>query len=65
MCMMERLIEFPMSAPAMGSIKYPIEKIIFAVNLPLKFFHLIVANAEIEGIKSLYTFFKMLYYMLV
>ena len=36
-----------------GNIKYPIEKSIFAVNLPLKLFPATVASADIRGLKSL------------
>ena len=40
-----------------GNIKCPIGKSIFAVNLPLKRFCATVANADIEGLKSLHTLF--------
>ena len=44
----------------------PDRKIIFAVNLPLKLFRTIIANADIESLKSLHTFLtKCLYHMLV
>ena len=47
-----------------GRIKYPIEKSIFAVNLPFKLFPATVANADIESLKSLHTFLKKcLYFM--
>ena len=36
-------------------------KTIFAVNLPLKLFHIIVANADIESLKSLHTFLNMIF----
>ena len=49
-----------------GNIKYPIRKSIFALNLPLKLFPATGANAEIESLKFLHTFFKTcLYHMLV
>ena len=49
-----------------GNIKCPIGKSIFAVNLPLKLFRATVANADIESLKFLHTFFKKcLYHMLV
>ena len=40
-----------------GDIKYPIEKSIFAVNLPLKLFRAAIANADIGSLKSLHTLF--------
>ena len=47
-----------------GNIKYPIGKSIFVVNLPLKFFPAIVANADIGSL--LHTLFdKYLDHMLV
>ena len=47
-------------------MKYPIEKSIFAVNLPLKLFPLTVANADIGSLKSLHKLFdKYLDHMLV
>ena len=51
-------------------IKYPIEKSIFPVNLPLKLLPTTVANADIgnlnKGSPSLHTFLlKCLYHMLV
>ena len=36
----------------------PDRKIIFAVNLPLKLFRAIIANANIGNLKSLHTFLK-------
>ena len=49
-----------------STIKYPIGKSIFAVNLPLKPFHASVANADIGNLKSLHTLFdKYLDHMLV
>ena len=49
-----------------GNIKCPIEKTMFAVNLPLKLFPATVANADIESPKSLQKFLKKcLYCMLV
>ena len=47
-----------------GNIKYPIGKSIFAVNLPLKFFHAI-ANAGIGSLKSLHILKKCFYHMLL
>ena len=62
---MERLLTFNVHI-SNGSIKYPIEKSIFAVNLPLKLFCAIVANADIGSLKSLHIFLKKrLYHMLV
>ena len=47
-----------------GSIKYPIGKSIFAVNLPLKLLRATVANADIGSLNSLHTFLKKcLYHM--
>ena len=40
-----------------GSIKCPIGKSIFTVNLPIKLFHATVANADTENLKSLHTLF--------
>ena len=40
------------------NIKYPIEKSIFAVTLPLKLFRATVANANIVSLTSLHTFLK-------
>ena len=49
-----------------GNIKYPIGKLIFAVNLPLKLFPASVAIADIGSLKSLHTLFvKYLDHMLV
>ena len=45
-----------MSTSVYGNIKYAIGKSIFAVNLPLKIFHAIVADADIESLKSPHTF---------
>ena len=39
-----------------GNMKCPIEKSVFAVNLPLKFFPATVTNADIGSVKSLYIF---------
>ena len=48
------------------SYTYPIRKSFFAVNLPLKLFRAIVANADIGSLKYLHTFHKKcLYQMLV
>ena len=49
-----------------GSIKCPIGKPIFAVNLPLKLFRDTVANVDIGSLNCLHTFLKKcLYHMLV
>ena len=48
-----------------GNIKCPIGKSIFAVNLPLKFFRVTVANADIGSPKKLHAFLKNVYDMLV
>ena len=40
-----------------GNIKYSIEKLIFAVNLPLKLSPTTVANVDIGSLKSLHTLF--------
>ena len=40
-----------------GNIKYPIGKLIFAVNLLLKLSPATVANADIGSLKSLHTLF--------
>ena len=62
---MERLQTSNVSS-SNGDIKYPIEKSIFAVNLPLKLFRVIVANADIGKLKSLHTLLdKYLNHMLV
>ena len=62
---MERLMTSNVSI-SNGNIKYPTGKSIFAVNLPLKFFPAIVANADIGSLKSLHTLFvKYLDHMLV
>ena len=62
---MERLLTSNVSIRN-GNIKYPIGKSIFAVNLSLKLFRAVVANADIESLKSLHTFLKKcLYHILV
>ena len=62
---MERLTTINVSI-SNGNIKCPIGKSIFALNLPLKLFCATISNADIESLKSLYTFFtKCLYHMLV
>ena len=49
-----------------GTIKHPVEKSIFAVNLPLNISPATVANADVGSLKSLHTFFdKYLEHMLV
>ena len=40
-----------------GTLKYPIGKSIFGVNLPLKLFRASVANANTESLKSLHILF--------
>ena len=54
---MERLQTFNVSIRK-SNIKYPIEKSIFAANLPLKLFPATVANANIGSLKSLHTFLQ-------
>ena len=44
-----------------GNITYPIGKLIWAVNLPLKLFRVIVANADIGSLKSLHTFLNKIF----
>ena len=44
-----------------GNIKYPIEKTVFEVNLPLKRFPNTVSNAEIDSLKSLHPFLKKMF----
>ena len=59
---MERLWTFDVSI-SNGNIKYkyPIGKSIFAVNFPSNLFRFIVANADIESLKSLHTFLKKIF----
>ena len=40
-----------------GNIKFPIGKLTFALNLPLKHFHATVANAKTGSLKSLHTLY--------
>ena len=62
---MQRLLTFNVYI-SNGTIEYLIAKSIFAVNLPLKLFRAIFANADIGSLKSRHTFLKKcLYHMLV
>ena len=62
---MERLLTSDVSI-SNGNIKYPIEKLIFAVNFPLKLLPATVTNADIGSLKSLHKLFdKYLDHLLV
>ena len=61
---MERLLTSKVSV-SNSNVEYLIGKSILAVNLPLKNFRVILANANSDSVKSLHTLFDMyLDYML-